>query len=143
MAYSHAQNITRADILTYFGEAGLIIAEQNEELVGLVGWQAENLVARVTDLLVSPLHLCHDATQALLGALEKSAAELQCEVVILLMPFDDVATITQFWQSYGYAPVQIADLPQAWRKAALEKDATREGPILIKKLGEDRVLRPI
>jgi N-acetylglutamate synthase-like GNAT family acetyltransferase len=142
-AYSHTRAITREDVLAHFGEAGLTIAETNNELIGLIGWRAENLVARVTDLLVSPAHLCHGATLALLGALEKAASELQCEVVILLMPFSDKADVRKFWSSYGYEPEQIAALPAAWREAAAELETTRENPVYIKKLREQRVSRPM
>ena len=68
-AYSDTRAITREDVLAHFGEAGLTIAESNSELIGLIGWQAENLVARVTDLLVSPANLCRGSAQVILEAL--------------------------------------------------------------------------
>ena len=142
-ANSHTWTITREDVLAHFGGTGLTIAESNNELIGLIGWQAENLVARVTDLLVSPAHLCRGATQALLEALEKAAGELQCEVVILLMPFSASSDVSEFWRSYGYEAEQIAALPQAWREAATEFETTRENPIYFKRLREQHVLRPM
>jgi len=142
-AYSRRQTITRADVLTHFGKAGLTIAECRGKLVGLIGWHAENLVVRVTDLLVSPAQLCREVTHTLLQTMEKAASELQCEVVILLIPFDDISEIEGFWRSYGYEPVQVAELPRAWREAALEVEPTEEHPVFIKKLREERVLRPM
>jgi len=141
-AYSNARAITDEEVLTYFGEAGLTIAEYDGELVGLLGWQAKNLVARVTDLLISPALFFRRGTRVLLEALEKGAHELQCEVVILEMPFDNVAEVKGFWKSYGYEPVRIGDLPGAWREAALE---VRVGGnlVFVKKLREDRVLHPM
>jgi len=142
-AYSRTRAITREDVLAHFGEAGLTIAETNNELIGLIGWRAENLVARVTDLLISPAHLRHSATHALLETLEKSANELQCEVVILLMPCDDSDRVEEFWRSYGYEPEQIADLPPVWRAAVAEPKSAEEKPVYIKKLREQRVFHPM
>jgi len=141
-AYSNGQTVTDEDVLAYFGEAGLTIAEYDGELIGLLGWQAKNLVARVTDLLISPTLFFRRGTQALLEALEKGAHELQCEVVILEMPFDNLAEAERFWKTYGYAPVKVGALPQAWREAALEVEAG-EGLVFVKKLRENRVLHPM
>ena len=135
--------ITREEILIHFGKAGLLIAESDGRIVGLLGWQVENLVARITDFLVMPAGLFHIVGPALLTAMENSARELQCETAILLIPFKDPESMTPFWSALGYELHTVADLPRAWQDAALEVGLSTTGRMFVRKLRDERVLRPI
>lgn len=134
--------VTSSEVLRRFGTVGFLMAEMEGEMVGLLGWQVENLVVRVTDFLIFPARLNLAVGQALLAAMEEAAQELMCEAVILIIPADVLPEVLQFWETFGYQPRDIASLPRAWREAAREANPLQD-QIILKQLRTDRVLRPI
>lgn len=134
--------IAHEDVLDRCGRVGFLLAETGEELVGLLGWHAENLVVRVTDLLVIPVELQAAAGGALVEMMEVAARELQCEVAILLMPPEALPEVKAFWENLGYGPRDVADLPRPWREAAREARPASER-VVLKQLRAGRVLRPM
>lgn len=134
--------VARETVLLRFGTVGFFIAEAGEELVGLLGWQVENLVVRVTDFLIFPVRYRVTAGHALLTAMEDAARELQCEAAILFMPADTPQDVLTFWEAFGYGFREVINLPRAWREAAREFRGGGDW-VVIKQLREDRVLRPI
>lgn len=134
--------VTPSDVLQRFGAIGFLLAEMEGEIVGLIGWQVENLVVRVTDFLVFPARLSLLVGQALLKAMEEAAQELMCEAAILILPANAPPEVLQFWETFGYQPRDIAGLPRAWREAAREANPLRD-QVVLKQLRADRVLRPI
>jgi N-acetylglutamate synthase-like GNAT family acetyltransferase len=137
------QRVTREDVLLHLGRAGLLLAKLDGELVGLLGLQIENLVARITDFLI--VGRCDRPTvaQALLDAMEERAHDLQCEAALLQMPGACSAALEVFWAGFGYERRPVAALPRAWREAASEAPLGADGTVLMKQLRADRVLRPI
>lgn len=134
--------VTPEDVLRRFGEIGFLLAEREGELVGLLGWQVENLVARVTDFLIFPARLRLVAGRALLTAMEEAARELLCEAVLLIVPRNLPPEVLEFWEAFGYTPREIAALPKAWREAAREADPATER-VVLKQLREERILHPV
>lgn len=134
--------VTSSDVLQRFGTVGFLLAEMEGEIVGLLGWQVENLVVRVTDFLIFPAHLNLLVGRALLSAMEEAAQELMCEAVILIIPASAPSEVLQFWAAFGYQPRDIASLPRAWREAAREASPLQD-QVVLKQLRTDRVLRPI
>jgi len=136
-------SITCGDVLSHLGRAGLLLAECAGEPVGLLGFQVENLVARITDFLVVRPAERTAIARALLAAMEETAHELQCEAAILLMPAPPSAEMTAFWSGFGYQRRLAAELPRPWREAAGEAPLGPDGSVLVKQLRAERVLRPI
>jgi len=134
--------ITPEEVLQRLGIVGFLLAEADGDLVGLLGWQVENLVVRVTDFLVFPARLSLPVGQALLTAMEEAARELMCEAAILIIPTSTPPEVLQFWKVFGYQPRDIASLPRAWREAAREANPLRD-QVVLKQLRADRILRPI
>lgn len=134
--------VTPSEVLHRFGTVGFLLAEMGGEVVGLLGWQVENLVVRVTDFLVFPARLNLRVGQALLTAMEEAAQELMCEAAILILPASAPPEVLQFWETFGYQPRDIAGLPRAWREAAREANPLQD-QVVLKQLRADRVLRPI
>ncbi len=134
--------VTPSDVLQRFGTVGFLLAEMDGEIVGLLGWQVENLVVRVTDFLILPARLNLPVGQALLAAMEKAAQELMCEAAILIIPTHAPPEVLQFWETFGYQPRDIASLPRAWREVAREANPLQD-QVVLKQLRTDRVLRPI
>jgi dephospho-CoA kinase len=134
--------VTPEDVQAHLGRAGLFLAEIDGKVVGLLGWQVENLIARVTDFLIMPARFRFAAGRALVAAVEETACELQCDVAILLVHRSRVQEALAFWQDLGYLLHDIAGLPQPWKEAAQEARFGVEDQALIKRLSRDSVLRP-
>jgi len=130
-------------VIERLGSVGFLLAERDDALVGMLGWQAEDLVVRVTDFLVAPASERLAVSQALLAEMGRAAAELQCEVVLLFLPRPAPPVLVAFYETFGYEPRIVADLPGAWRDAALEGRLRGDETVLVKKLREKRVFRPM
>ena len=134
--------VTREAVIGRLGMVGFFIAEARGEAVGLLGWQVENLIARVTDFIIFPNLFRVTAGHALLAAMEKAAQELQAEAAILFVPANTPQEVLDFWEAFGYSFRQVAGLPRAWREAAQETHPSGEW-VVLKQLREDRTLKPI
>lgn len=130
-------------VLGRLGNVGFLLAERDDELVGMLGWQVENLVVRVFDFLVWPAYEGAAVGRTLFASMEQAAKELQCEVALLFLPRSVPSQVIEFFKTLGYAPQVVASLPQAWREAAYEGRLGDNDKVFIKKLRADRVLRPI
>jgi len=135
--------IAAPDVVERFGSAGFLLAEREDTLVGLLGWQAENLVARVTDFLIWPASERDPASAVLFPQMEQAAAALQCEVALLLLPRPTAPEVVAFFGTLGYEPQVVAGLPKAWREAAFEAQMADDDMVVIKSLRTSRVLRPL
>jgi dephospho-CoA kinase len=111
-------------------------------LVGLVGWQVENLVARTTDLFIESSLPVERALKILVTEVERASQDLQCEASLFFLP-PRVADHESIWQGLGYSRRTPQTLGvQAWRDAAIESQPPNT-ILLFKQLRQDRVLRPI
>ena len=136
------RSLTRTDIMAAFGEKAFLLLLVGEKLVGLLGWQVENLVARVDDVFVEPRLPLAEAMKALTEEVERASKELQCEAALLFLP-PDLAQHQDVWQSLGYDARTVKDLGvRAWQDAAME--SMKPGTVMLfKQLRKDRVLRPV
>lgn len=134
--------LTQHDIMVAFGEKAFLLLRQEGKLVGLMGWQVENLVARTPDVYLEPGLPVGEAMQVLLDEVERASRELQCEVLLLFLP-PHLASHEQVWRAQHYEPRAIAHLGvRAWQEAATE--SMPDGSVLLfKQLRKDRVLRPV
>ena len=125
-----------------FGEKAFLLLMANEKLVGLTGWQVENLVARTTDLFLDPGIPAESALKILIGEVERASQDLQCEASLLFLS-PQMARQESIWNELGYARRAPQTLGiQAWQDAALESQPP-DTVMFFKQLREDRVLRPI
>ena len=133
---------TREDIMAAFGEKAYLYLKLDGQLVGVVGWQVENLVERTDDVFIEPSQPLPDAMQALLKEVESTSRDLQCEVALLFLP-PELSTKIEVWNSLGYEVRSIDSLGvRAWQEAA--QDTIGDGEIMyFKQLRKDRVLRPV
>jgi dephospho-CoA kinase len=129
-------------VVTRFGAKGLwLVRDEDHHIVGLVGWRAENLVARIDDFLIYPPKLYPTAGKALVEHVEQAARELRCEVSMFLVPLGASPTAVRFFESCGYERPELEGLPRVWRETV--EEATTEGRYtLLRKLREDLVMRP-
>ena len=136
------QAYTKSDIMAAFGEKAFMLLQRNDVLIGLVGWQVENLIARTTDVLLDPSILPQEALPVLMKEVEKASKDLQSEASLVFIS-PELAKEQSLWQTLGYTPRSPQSLGvQAWQEAAIE--TMPPGSILLfKQLRVDRVLRPI
>ncbi|RLC64401.1 MAG: hypothetical protein DRI79_00115 [Chloroflexi bacterium] len=137
------QEIDGQAVIARFGSVGFLLAERDGNLVGILGWQIENLVARVTDLLIGPTIERVAVGRALLSEMERAATELQCEATLLFLPRPSPTDLVEFCETFGYVPEVVASLPRAWREAAYEVQIGDDEVVLVKRLRATRVLRPL
>jgi N-acetylglutamate synthase-like GNAT family acetyltransferase len=142
-AWSGEQKIDKMSVIERLGSVGFLIAERDSAIVGMLGWQAENLVVRLTDFLVGSVSDRFDVGQALLAEMEQAARELECEAILLFMPRPTPPALIEFWESLDYEAQIVADLPRAWQQAAKETQLDDNDTVVLKKLRERRVLRPM
>ncbi|MFO7741378.1 MAG: GNAT family N-acetyltransferase [Anaerolineae bacterium] len=130
-------------VLGRLGDVGFFLAEQDGSVVGLIGWHVENLVGRVTDLLVWPSRRRGAVGSALFREMESAALRLQAEAVVLLLPRPSRPELVEFARSMGYEPRRVAHMPRAWRETAYEAGWEDDEEILVKQLRSQRVFRPL
>ena len=135
---------TRTDIIARFGDrAYVLILEGEDRLVGLLGWQVENLVARVVDVYILDDVPPEDGLKEALDYVEKNARELQCEVMLVFVPPSLYHQTKDLWAQLGYQTRRIEDLQvPAWQEAARESQP-QGTTLLFKQLRKDRVLQPL
>ncbi|HBY07360.1 MAG TPA: dephospho-CoA kinase [Chloroflexi bacterium] len=140
---SQGQNrMTRADIMAAFGEKAFMLLLNGEKMVGLMGWQVENLVARVDDVFIEANLPLSEAMKIMTDEVENASKELQCEAALLFLS-PDLAQHHEVWQAVGYDARTVKDLGvRAWQDAAME--SMKPGTVMLfKQLRKDRVLRPV
>lgn len=137
-----ARSLDSDKVMEAFGDKAFLVLELDGELVGIAGWQVENLVARTTDLFLDPRVDAAAALPLMIEELESASQDLQCEASLIFPP-GDLADSDEVWKELGYehrAPGTLG--VQAWIDAANE--SMPEGSrMLFKQLRTDRVLRPI
>ncbi len=130
------------DIMAQFGDKAYMLLQLGRELVGLAGWQVENLVVRTTDLYLEPGLDVDKAVEKIVREIEQVSADLQCEAS-LVFSSAGLSTLQALWKRLGYearAPEALG--VQAWTDAAHESMPAGT-TLLFKQLRPDRVLRPI
>ena len=131
-----------SDVMEAFGEKAFFILELDEKLVGLAGWQVENLVTRTIDLYLNPEITSTDGLKALVEEIETASNSLQSEASLLFLEAG-LAVHEDFWKNLGYEKRTPQSLGvQAWQDSAEER-LTPDRMLFFKQLRVDRVLRPI
>lgn len=137
-----AQQNNPDDIMALFGEKAFLLLKSNDQIMGLIGWQVENLVSRATDVYIDPSVAQEDALRILVTEVENASSDLQCEASLLFLP-SQLAGKEDLWTELGYerrSPQALG--AQAWQDAARES-MPGNTVLFFKQLRQDRVLRPI
>lgn len=136
------KRMSREDVMAAFGEKAYLLLMRGSTISGLVGWQVENLVARVDDVYIDPQVPLAQASQALLGEVSRASRELQCEVALLFLS-PKMAQEESVWNAAGFVQRSVEALAiRAWQEAA--RESMPEGSLLyFNQLRKDRVLRPV
>jgi dephospho-CoA kinase len=136
------QKMKSEDVMAQFGDKAYFLLKLNNNVVGLAGWQVENLVARTTDLYLEDAINPAKALDALVNEVERASGDLQAEAS-LLFPSLTLAAQEPVLKALGYEPRTPDTLGvQAWQDAA-DESMPKDGVMFFKQLRQDRVLRPI
>jgi dephospho-CoA kinase len=140
--YEGKVTYTTKDVMAAFGEKAYLLLKIENNTMGFLGWQVENLVARTTEILLDPAIPPAEYLPILIREMEHASNQLQCEISLLFVP-PHLSRYDPLWIGLGYSEKKPADLGVlAWQEAALE--SVQPGSILFfKKLRPDRVVRPI
>lgn len=136
------QKLTSADVMAQFGDKAYMLLQMRKDLIGIAGWQVENLVVRTTDLYLESGIDKVKALEKLIDEIEHVSSDLQCEASLVFLTPDLVGE-EGLWNKLGYtmrAPETLG--VQAWTDAARES-MPENTALLFKQLRHDRVLRPI
>jgi dephospho-CoA kinase len=137
-----AQTLSRMDVMTAFGEKAYMLLITGEQLVGLVGWQVENLIARIDEIWLEPDLNIPSAITILMEEIETAAKQLQAEAALAFIPEQYVAE-QDAWAGLGFQARSLEEIKvNAWREAAQENQQANT-QLLFKQLRIDRVLRPL
>jgi dephospho-CoA kinase len=136
------RKMTSADVMETFGDKAYMLLQMDGQLVGVAGWQVENLVTRTTDIFLEETLDTQKALNTLIKEVESASSELQSEASLIFV-MNELSAQEAVWKQLGYekqAPETLG--VQAWQDAAIE--STQAGSTLFfKQLRQDRVLRPI
>lgn len=136
------QAMTKEQVMEAFGDKAFLLLLLENELVGVAGWQVENLVARTTDLFLDHKIAPDKALSLIIHEVERASGDLQCEAALIFPPIDLVG-FDSVWKQLGYERRSPNELGvQAWEDAALES-MPKGSALFFKQLRTDRVLRPI
>jgi dephospho-CoA kinase len=136
-------SLTRADIMALFGQKAFVLAQVNDALGALAGWQVENLVTRVDDFHLLSNVPPDTVIRPMLDTIESASQELQSEAAFVFVLPDLGSGAKGVFADAGYEPITAESISiTAWREAI--KESQPPGTMtLFKKLREDRVLRPV
>ena len=136
------QTMTKDQAMEAFGDKAFLLLLMDQNLVGIAGWQVENLVARTTDLFIDHGVAPDAALPLMVQEVERASGDLQCEASLIFPPIDLVG-FDHVWKNLGYERRSPDALGvQAWEDAARES-MPRGAALFFKQLRTDRVLRPI
>jgi len=135
------RSMAREDVMAAFGQKAFFLLERNGRIMGLIGWQVDNLVTRADQVLLDPSLPTDRALPLLLHAVEAASSELQSEAAVVYV--DRSMARDRAWRKAGYEPSSLGSLGvHAWEEAAREAYVP-DAQLFFKRLREDRVLRPI
>ncbi len=136
------RKMTSDDVMAAFGEKAFLFLRIDSRLVGVLGWQVENLVARTNDVFLDPAVSLANSMRLLMEEVENASRDLQCEASLLFLP-PYLAQRTDVWHTLGYETRTVQSLGvRAWQEAAQESMPSGSS-MLFKQLRKDRVLRPV
>lgn len=135
--------LTSDDLMAMFGEKAFLLLRSGTAVVGVVGWQVENLVSRTLDLIIAPEIAAERALPLLLTEMEKASRDLQSEASLVFVS-PELSKLASVWSSMGYEQRTPQTLGvRAWQEAAEDSKPQTAAVLFFKQLRQDRVLRPI
>jgi len=121
---------------------GYIVATAGNHVVGIAGWQTENLIAGLQDFYVVRQDLWTRVGEKMLAMIHEEIDSLSCEVAIAFVLKQAGSGPIEFLQSQGYQQAELRELGYMWEDAAKEWQPD-DSVILYKKLRDQRIMVPM
>ena len=80
------RTMSQDEVMEAFGDKAFLLLQMDNDLVGLTGWQVENLVARTTDLFLDHRVAADQALPLMINEVERASSDLQCEAALVFPP---------------------------------------------------------
>ncbi len=119
-----------------------LVAEFNGYIIGIAGWQTENLIAGLQDFYVIHDDLWPSAGKKMLERIHEEVDKLSCEVALAFVPKMAGSRPVEFFESQGYQQAELKDLSHMWREVAAEWQP-EDSTLLYYKLREKPIMVPI
>lgn len=119
-----------------------IVALAGEQVVGIAGWQTENLIAGLQDFYVLRDDLWPVVGKKMLDMIHEEVEQLSCEVSIVFVAKEAGTAPVQFFESQEYEQSESKKLGYMWKDAA-EEWQPENTVLLYKKLREQRIMVPM
>jgi dephospho-CoA kinase len=142
MGTKGAVNLDLSQMMELLFSRAYLVAMAGQYIVGLAGWQAENLVAGLQDFYMLRDDLWASVGQQMLGMIHDEINSLSCEVALAFVLNAAGSKPTEFFESQGYERAQSKDLGYIWKDAAAEWQP-ENSVLLYKKLREQRIMVPM
>ena len=106
--------LKRADLLHSFSERSYLIGQVGTEISTVIGWNTDSTTAVCMDrFYFHPLEAAQRTFPPVLAEVEKSAAQLICEVALAFLPDDLPEAAHEILRDAGYEKMEPDDLPEA------------------------------
>ncbi len=119
-----------------------LVAEANDQVVGMIGWQTENLVAGLQDFYVLSDNLWASVGKEMLEKVHEEINSLSCEVALVFVLEGAGSKPIEFFEGQGYEQFESERLIQDWKEAAVEWQP-ENSVLLYKKMREQRIMVPM
>ena len=126
-----------------FFSKGYFLADAGGQLLGIIGLHTENLIATLDDCMVRSAALWPTVGKVLLEAVEEDARQLSCEVMLAFLRPEAGPMATVLFEKHGFVRKQIEEIAiKMWREAA-EQYAGDGSVLMLKRLLDHPIMRPI
>jgi dephospho-CoA kinase len=119
-----------------------LVATVNDYVVGIAGWQTENLIAGLQDFYVLRDDMWSIVGQKILDRIHAEVDNLSCEVALTFVLKQAGSKPIDFFESQGYKQAEGKDLGYMWKDAAIEWQP-EDSVLLYKKIREKRIMVPM
>ncbi len=119
-----------------------LVAMASGYVIGMAGWQTENLIAGLQDFYVLRDDLWSTVGQQILDKVHEEIDSLSCEVSLVFVREAAGTEPVEFFQQAGYEQAESKDLGYMWKEAATEMQP-ENSVLLYKKLREQRIMVPM
>lgn len=137
-----AVKMKRGELLMALGDRGYLIGQQGAEISTVIGWNSENLIARIDQIFVYPPEAAQVAGPAVLKEIEDTAVSLICEVILVFPPNHVEPAVLQLFLNNSFEEVDPLRLPEAW-KAAVDESQPENTFVMMKVLRDTRIMQPV
>ena len=119
-----------------------LVAEAGTSVVGMIGWQTENLVAGLQDFYVLNNDLWETVGKEMLEKVHDEINSLSCEVALVFVLDKAGTKPIEFLESQNYEQFESKQLIPDWKEAAVEWQP-ENSVLLYKKMREQRIMVPM